>query len=309
MIMGGVCVCVEASWLAWPQPQVLWAGAAVEFVQNGCVDFLEDPLLCFRLRVALVHENPLITRATVHATVAHHVVQRLILEQKEDGIEKEREIKINKQETQSPGLCWRSNPVLSPTSLQSDYRGGAEEPNTESANQINWLNFMAWVWRWNVRIWWMRGVRGRMRERMMERFNITLLSKSRRQQRNFPLESIIHSTQGMYIFALETTEYAKQSWWKNRGCVPEGVIRLSRGGTCLRAFGSSSVPLSPGLIYCSLRLRQLHSQVPPLLFNCIFPLSIAPSLTYPAMTVIFFAWHLKALMWERISQFRVVLPC
>lgn len=78
-------------------------------------------------------------------------------------------------------------------------------------------------------------------------------------------------------------------------CVPVGVIRLSRGGTCLRALGCSSVLLSPGLIYCSLRLRQLHSQVPPLPFNCIFPLSIAPSLTYPAMTVISLLGTLKLL--------------
>lgn len=97
-----MCECVEASWLAWPQPQVLWARGAVEFVQNGGVDFLEDPLLCFRLGVALVHENPLITRATVYATAAHQVVQRFVLEQEEDGKEKrekESEIKINKQET------------------------------------------------------------------------------------------------------------------------------------------------------------------------------------------------------------------
>jgi len=99
----------------------------------------------------------------------------------------------------------------------------------------------------------------------------------------------------MYIFALETTEYAKQSRWKNRGCVPKGVIRLSRGGTCLRAFGSSSVLLSPGLIYCSLRLRQLNFQVPPLPFNCVFLLSITPSLTYAAMTVISLLDTLKPL--------------
>lgn len=154
---------------------------------------------------------------------------------------------------------------------------------------------------WEFDKWWMRGVGGRGRwkvnrsERLREHFNINLLSKSRRQQRNFPLESVLHSTQGMYIFVLETTEYAKQSRWKNRGCVPEGVIRLSRGGTCLRAFGSASVLLSPGLIYCSLRLRQLHCQVPPLPFNCIFPLSIAPSLTYPAMTVISLLGTLKLL--------------
>lgn len=51
----------------------------VEFVQDGGVDSLEQPLLRLRPRVAYIHENPLITGTAVHATAAHQVVQQFIL--------------------------------------------------------------------------------------------------------------------------------------------------------------------------------------------------------------------------------------
>lgn len=99
--------------------------------------------MCFRLGITLVHVNPLITGATVHATVAHQVVQRLILEQKEDGMEKEREIKINKQEAQSRDSA--GGLILLYLPLAFNQITGVELKNQTRNTLIRKADFISWL--------------------------------------------------------------------------------------------------------------------------------------------------------------------